>query len=98
MAIEKSVVGKVRLSELYTGEAKCAEIGDYLFFEELNDPPYYTVEAKKICSNCALMQKCRDYAIRHKVHGVWGGTTLTERTIIRANLKIKAMPIREDVA
>lgn len=37
-------------------------------------------EAKKICNQCPIKQKCLDYALYHnEQHGVWGGLTVRER-------------------
>ena len=41
-------------------------------------------EAKEVCSNCPVIQKCLDYALSaHEAESVWGGTTATERELLR---------------
>ncbi|MEE2768025.1 MAG: WhiB family transcriptional regulator [Actinomycetota bacterium] len=36
--------------------------------------------AKSICGNCPVNQECLDYALTgRELHGIWGGTTETER-------------------
>jgi WhiB family redox-sensing transcriptional regulator len=36
--------------------------------------------ARAVCERCPVIGECLDWALRHDVHGVWGGTTRTERT------------------
>jgi WhiB family redox-sensing transcriptional regulator len=42
-------------------------------------------QAKKICSNCPVLEQCRRHALSvHEPYGVWGGLSESERdTIIR---------------
>lgn len=90
MAIKKHTKREIKLSELYTGQARCEQIGEVIFFPEINDSSYYTSMAKMICSGCPLIQKCRDYAIHNLVDGIWGGMTKRERQIYRAKHNIVA--------
>jgi hypothetical protein len=94
MATKKSIKREVKLKDLYTGEARCEQIGDVIFFPRVEDPFYYTSLAKKVCSGCPLLQKCRDYAIHTQVHGIWGGTTRRERERYRAKHNIVAKELR----
>lgn len=88
MATKNYFKREVRIEELYTGEAKCAEIGDHIFFAKRDEPTTWTIRAKKVCLSCPLLEKCRDYAIQNAVAGVWGGTTQHERERIRVMLGI----------
>ncbi len=37
-------------------------------------------DAKRICSVCPVIGRCRQYALNtHEAHGVWGGMTAQER-------------------
>ena len=37
-------------------------------------------EAKRICRDCPVMQKCRDHAVKTpERYGIWGATTARER-------------------
>jgi hypothetical protein len=83
MAIKKYSKREVRLDELYTGEARCAEIGDVIFFDENLEPGLGYSMARRVCATCVLIDKCRDYGIQNQVYGVWGGTTLSERREFR---------------
>lgn len=43
--------------------------------------------AKAICATCEVREPCLQWAIEHEEHGIWGGTTATERAAMsgRAN-------------
>lgn len=58
--------------------ANCENADPELFFTQETDIGAVE-EAKQICSGCAVEDQCRDWAIRYKEKGVWGGTTLTQR-------------------
>jgi WhiB family transcriptional regulator, redox-sensing transcriptional regulator len=36
-------------------------------------------KAKAVCAECPVMQECLKYAIENECHGIWGGTTDSER-------------------
>jgi WhiB family redox-sensing transcriptional regulator len=41
-------------------------------------------EAKAVCGRCPVVRQCLDWAVRmEQVEGVWGGTTDTERRLLR---------------
>jgi hypothetical protein len=90
MATKKHTKGQTNIRELYTGEARCEQIGEVIFFPRNEDPNYYQAFAKKICADCPLLEKCRDYAIHNLVYGIWGGMTNRERQIYRAKHNIVA--------
>lgn len=40
---------------------------------------------KAVCGQCAIRPRCLDYALEHgPVHGLWGGTTESERRALAA--------------
>ena len=88
MAIKNYSGREVNIRELYTGEANCEQVGDFIFFAEKKDDWRWTGIAKRMCKTCPLMIKCRDYALQNSVSGVWGGTTAVERKTMRAQLGI----------
>jgi hypothetical protein len=88
MVIKNYSGREINIRELYTGEAKCEEVGDYIFFAEKEDGWRWTIMAKKMCKTCPLELKCRDYALQNSVFGIWGGTTTKEREFIRTQLGI----------
>jgi hypothetical protein len=75
-------------------EPLCAEIGAELFYIEDKDEVVIGqrlnayVEAKKICSACAHIVECGQWAIRNEKHGFWGGYSPEERKQIRGKLNI----------
>lgn len=41
-------------------------------------------EAKAICARCPVRRQCLAFALRtRQAHGIWGGMTEQERTVIR---------------
>ena len=41
-------------------------------------------EAKAVCGQCPVTRQCLDWAVRmEQTEGVWGGTTETERRLLR---------------
>jgi hypothetical protein len=81
-------------------EPLCAEIGAELFYIEDKDEVVVGqrlnayVEAKKICSSCAHLKECGDWAVQNEKHGFWGGYSPEERKQIRSKLNII---LKEDV-
>jgi WhiB family redox-sensing transcriptional regulator len=58
-------------------EGRCAEVDPELWF-----PPkgYSDAEAKAVCAECEVREKCLAYAIEaDEEHGVWGGLNRAER-------------------
>jgi WhiB family redox-sensing transcriptional regulator len=88
MATKKSTKREVKLRDLYTGEAKCEQIGEMIFFPKRDDPNEYTQLAKETCFECPLLESCREYAIHTQVDGIWGGMTTRERQRYRAKHNI----------
>lgn len=41
-------------------------------------------EAKMVCMRCQVQVDCLEYAMAGKEHGVWGGLTTDERTVLRS--------------
>ena len=98
MAIKNYSKREINIRELYTGEAVCEEIGDFLFFPEKDEDWTMTIKAKNYCKTCPLMIKCRDYALQNSVQGIWGGTTSRERQSMRAQLGIYPKQVIKGVA
>lgn len=61
-------------------EANCATTDPDLFVLERAES---SAPAKKICANCDVREQCLQYALTHKVSGVYGGLTNFERRMIR---------------
>ena len=58
----------------------CSRIDPELFFEKTT-----IGVAKRICKKCDVLNECLSYALSVEIdlHGVWGGTTRSERDSIR---------------
>ncbi len=40
-------------------------------------------QAKAICEQCTVMGRCLEFAVaRRETHGIWGGTSETERRVL----------------
>lgn len=58
-------------------EALCAQSDPDLWFEERT---ILAREAISICSQCPVMEECRQFAIDNDVdYGIWGGMTTAQR-------------------
>lgn len=44
--------------------------------------------AIKICGTCEVQAECLEWALHHERHGIWGGTTPSQRADIRAKRNI----------
>jgi hypothetical protein len=84
---------EVNIRELYTGKAKCEEVGDLVFFPLSRDPNRYARVAKKICSECPIINVCGSYGIQNLVQGIWGGMTPLERQKFRSKHNIIAREV-----
>lgn len=52
---------------------------------EKNAAKLDVLEAKARCWECPVQQTCLDYALAHRMQGVWGGTTGKERRLMLKN-------------
>lgn len=46
------------------------------------------IAAKRICDRCEVREPCLEWALRHELHGIWGGVSAGERVKMRARLGI----------
>lgn len=63
----------------------CADADPALFFPTRGQP---TDEAKAICQTCVVIEECREWALLHERHGVWGGLSERERRRERRRRRI----------
>jgi hypothetical protein len=49
--------------------------------------------AIQICESCHYQEKCLDYALAYRVDGIWGGTTVPQRKVLRKERGIIALPV-----
>lgn len=76
---------KARKPPAYTDDASCAQVGPGgdIWYPEKGGG---TKEAKDTCARCPVVASCLRDALahepQHERHGVWGGTSPTEREIL----------------
>lgn len=78
-------------------QGSCWRIGYDLFFPDSKDDARGKIpKAKKICAECPVKQRCLLYALQTESHhGVWGGTTRSERKKIADQLKEQGIEAEE---
>lgn len=74
-------------------QAACRDMNVSVFF-----PDNYSgiLKAKKVCAECAVRERCLDWALSHPMaedRGVFGGTTHKERGKIRDSLIRLRFPV-----
>ena len=67
----------------WTGEEACLAVEDLDFF--FSEFALDIALAKDICAECPMIAACRDYAMKHENHGVWGGLSADDRFKLRGN-------------
>jgi len=58
--------------------AACKGMDTELFFIGEKAP-----QAKAVCGFCPVMERCKEWGIRHEEFGVWGGMDEYERRAVR---------------
>lgn len=51
--------------------------------------PAITKAAKRICGRCDDRIACLEWGLANETFGIWGGTTIAERTKIRRRIKAR---------
>ena len=66
----------------WTGTAACRGQND-LFFAPAGERPetrnVREAKARAVCTNCAVLESCRQWAREHREYGFWGGESEEER-------------------
>jgi len=81
--------------------AACATADPELFFPVSSDGPAVeqVARAKAICAHCGIQQACLGYALdADPVQGIWGGTTETERRLLRRRLRSERAGLAQEQA
>lgn len=74
-------------------ESLCAQSDPELWFEEKTS---LAREAISICSQCPVMEECRQFAIDNEVdYGIWGGMTTAQRRRERRIARRKSQKARQ---
>ncbi|MFD3574735.1 WhiB family transcriptional regulator [Streptomyces sp. NPDC058644] len=65
----------------WRADALCAQTDPNLFYPE---GPQSSRAARAVCAICPVTDECLAYALnRPEPHGVWGGLTARDRTMLR---------------
>lgn len=65
----------------WRAQALCAQTDPDLFYPETGQT---SRTARTVCGPCPVIAECRAYALaRPEPHGVWGGLSARERTLLR---------------
>ena len=76
-------------------DASCKGINTELFFPDANlnqfSPEMKTIKA--MCAQCPVRKACLTYALHVEVDGIWAGTGVNQRRLLRRDLKIKAIKL-----
>ena len=70
----------------FTGAA-CVGIPTDIFYPVIDEPADMTT-IRKICAACPVLIDCYQWALHHERHGIWAGSTPSERRTVRARLNI----------
>jgi WhiB family redox-sensing transcriptional regulator len=71
----------IHLDSDWQAQAACTGADPDLFFPDRGE---LALDAKAVCAGCPVREHCLAHALQfHEDHGVWGGTTPTERRRLR---------------
>lgn len=68
-------------------KANCQGVDTETFFLNGSGGEYPKI-ARRICSNCVVKNECLEFAVKYRMQGFWGGTTETDRNLLRSKLKV----------
>ena len=76
-------------------DAACATADPELFFPDSQSGRAEKVaQAKKICATCPIAVQCLQYAVLNDEDGIWGGTTPSERKLLKKSRTINVGKIQ----
>lgn len=82
--------------------AKCKGMDTNLFFpegtEEKKTAKYVNDDiASLVCGRCPVVDECRDFAMKHDLVGIWGGTIdYTRHQLVKSNFKVSCPGCRSN--
>ncbi len=69
--------------------AACAGCDVEAFYEEkAGVAKPLNIVLRKICAECPIINECAEFAIKHEMHGFWGGLSPSDRVEIRKRRKL----------
>jgi WhiB family transcriptional regulator, redox-sensing transcriptional regulator len=73
----------------WQANARCAEVDPEIFFPERGGS---SKAARAVCAQCAVRDKCLEYALNNKEQfGIWGGTSERERRRLRKERALRRL-------
>lgn len=64
--------------------AACAGLDTELFFPTPTEATPSRMDMhRRMCVECPVMEACLEWGVVHEAHGIWGGTSASERNKIR---------------
>lgn len=78
------------LNDVLDGTQPCLDDPEAFFPSA--ESPGATERARAMCRRCWFQEPCLRYALAHRVHGIWGGSTLGERDAYRKARKSARCP------
>lgn len=78
----------MEIDDIDMDQAACKTADPELFFADAKELDK-VAEAKSYCGICPVVLQCLTYAFKNDEFGVWGGTTMAERTRVRNNPRAK---------
>ena len=74
----------MHIDDIDMDQAACKTADPELFFTDAKETDK-VAEAKSYCGVCPVVLQCLTHALKNDEFGIWGGTTMPERTVVRNN-------------
>lgn len=74
---------KINVLDTLAKQGSCSTADPEMFFPEGKEHIALIRSAKSICAECPVASLCLDYAVNTKQWGIWGGTTMKERKLLK---------------
>ena len=77
-------------------DGSCVGINTELFFPDngTNQHSDHMKTIQAMCAECPVRKACLTYALHVEVYGIWAGTGVNQRRLLRRDLGIKAVQIQ----
>ena len=82
----------------FAEQAACASADTELFFPVSGWHAKQVAKAKAVCAQCPVQSACHQWAREQGEHGIWGGTTESERDYDRRNQSDLASTVNTPIA
>lgn len=82
---------RLDVEEPWRRDALCREYPEVDFFPGRGQDPR---PAQGVCGRCPVRVECLEYGLGHDAHGVWGGTSRSDRREARRDLPVQRVEAR----